>query len=123
MNTTVKIGTEVDFFRRGRELAKRADARQKLVAKRVITFEDPAALLKLFTPARVALFGVVKEHPGSISDISARLDRDRSAVKRDIDEMAKAGLFTIEVKVHPGHGQKKEIRAVANQINLCAVVR
>ena len=123
MKTTVKIGTEVDLFSRGRGLAKRADRRQKIAAERVITFEDPAAMMKLFTPARLALFGAVKEHPGSITDICVRLHRDRSAVKRDVDEMAKAGLFTIEVKVHPGHGHKKEIRAVANQINLRAVVR
>ena len=46
------------------------------------------------------------------------LHRDRSAVKRDIDELEKAGLIEVRDMPLPGHGRKKEVRAVAEQILL-----
>ena len=79
-------------------------------------------MMKLITTARLALFRAVKERPGSITDISERLHRDRSAVKRDIDELVRAGLVTVANKVLPGHGRMKEVRATAQSFSLQAVV-
>jgi len=78
--------------------------------------------MRLITSARLALFRAVKEMPGSITDIAERLHRDRSAVKRDIDELERAGLVTIADKVLPGHGRMKEVRATANRFRLQAEV-
>jgi predicted transcriptional regulator len=64
----------------------------------------------------------VKEAPGSITLIAERLRRDRSAVKRDVDQLAQAGMVTIEAKIHPGHGQMKEVRAAARRFKLEALV-
>lgn len=119
---TIKTGTEADFFKRGHQLAKAADRGDALPDERVLSFEDPADVMKLITTARLALFRSVKEMPGSITQISERLHRDRSAVKRDVDELARAGLVTIAEKVLPGHGRMKEVRAVANRISLRAEV-
>ncbi len=119
---TIKTGTEEDFFKRGRQLAQIADNGDALPDERVLSFEDPADLMKLITAARLALFRTVKEMPGSITQISERLHRDRSAVKRDVDELARAGLVTIAEKVLPGHGRMKEVRAVANRVSLMAEV-
>ena len=47
-----------------------------------------------------------------------RLHRDRSAVKRDIDVLAKAGFVLIEEKENPGHGRVKEVRAAAKSIKV-----
>lgn len=121
-NLTIKTGTEADFFKRGRQLAQAADRGEALPDERVISFEDPADVMKLITAARLALFRSVKEMPGSITQISERLHRDRSAVKRDVDELARAGLVTIAEKVLPGHGRMKEVRAAANRISLMAEV-
>ena len=85
---TIKTGTEDDFFQRGRELARAADRGEPLPDERIISFEDPADVMKLVTAARLALFRTVKEMPGSITEIAERLHRDRSAVKRDLDELA-----------------------------------
>ena len=82
---TIKTGTEEDFFARGRRLAKAADRGESIPAERIISFEDPADVMKLITVTRLALFRAVKEAPGSITDIAARLHRDRSAVKRDLE--------------------------------------
>lgn len=119
---TIKTGTEEDFFKRGRLLAKAADRGESLPDERTISFEDPADMMKLITAARLALFRAVKEMPGSITQISERLHRDRSAVKRDVDELERAGLVTIVDKVLPGHGRMKEVRATANRFSLQAEV-
>lgn len=119
---TIKTGSEEDFFSRGRLLARAADRGEQLPDERVISFEDPAEVMRLVTAARLALFRAVKEMPGSITQISERLHRDRSAVKRDVDELARVGLVTIADKVLPGHGRMKEVRVVANRFSLQAEV-
>lgn len=115
---TIKTGTEEDFFKSGRKLARLADSGAPLPEEIVVSFEDPAEVLKLLTTGRLALFRSIKEQPGSITAISDRLQRDRSAVKRDVDELAKAGFVTIESKVSPGHGRMKEVRAAAQRFKL-----
>jgi predicted transcriptional regulator len=117
---TIKTGSEEDFFKRGRQLARTADQGERLPKERVISFEDPADLMKLMSGARLAIFRAVKDTPGSISDIAERLHRDRSAVKRDVDELQRAGLITVTEKVLPGHGRMKEVRAVASCFRLQA---
>ncbi|KAB2318969.1 MarR family transcriptional regulator [Betaproteobacteria bacterium SCN1] len=117
---TIKTGTEDDFFKRGRRLAKAADRGEKLPEECIISFEDPAEMMKLVTTARLALFRTVKEMPGSITEISQRLHRDRSAVKRDVDELERAGLVVVRERVLPGHGRMKEVRAAASRFSLQA---
>ena len=118
----VKTGTEEDFFKRGRQLARAADRGERLPDERIISFEDPADVMKLITSPRLALFRTVKEMPGSITEISGRLHRDRSAVKRDVDELERAGLVTVSEKVLPGHGRMKEVRATALRFSLQAEI-
>jgi predicted transcriptional regulator len=115
---TIKTRTEEDFFKRGRQLGRAADRGERLPDRRVISFEDPADLMKLMTETRLAVFRAVKNAPGSITHLDERLHRDRSAVKRDVDEMERAGLVTITEKILPGHGRMKEGRAVAYRFRL-----
>lgn len=81
--------------RRCSQLAKAADRGEQLPDERIISFEDPADVMKVITAARLALFRTVKEMPGSITQISERMHRDRGAVKRDVDELERAELVTI----------------------------
>jgi predicted transcriptional regulator len=121
-NVTLKAGNEQDFFRRGKVLARLADAGQPMPEERTVSFEDPADLLRLLTASRLDVFRSVKGEPGSITVIAGRLHRDRSAVKRDVDQLAQVGLVTIETKILPGHGYMKEIRAAAGIFRLEAMV-
>ena len=121
-NVTLKAGNEQEFFRRGKVLARLADAGQPIPEERTVSFEDPADLLRLLTASRLDVFRSVKGEPGSITDIAGRLHRDRSAVKRDVDQLAQVGLVTIEIKTLPGHGHMKEIRAAAGIFRLEAMV-
>jgi predicted transcriptional regulator len=120
---TIKTASEEDFFQRGRRLARSADRGEKLPDERIVSFEDPADMMKLVTAARLAVFRAVRDRPGSITEISARLQRDRSAVKRDVDALERAGLVTVADKILPGHGRMKEVRVTANRISLQAEVQ
>lgn len=115
---TIKTATDDDFFKRGRTLARLADNAEALPEEYVVSFEDPADVLKLLSTARLALLKAIKEQPGSINALAKRLHRDRSAVKRDTDVLEKAGIVTVESKVLPGHGRMKEVRISAQKLRL-----
>ena len=118
----LKTGDEQDFFRHGIEIARLADGASPLPAERILSFEDPMDLLKLLTGGRLDVLRSVRQSPGSITAIAQRLHRDRSAVKRDVDQLVDIGMVTVESKVLPGHGRMKEVRATASQFRLEATV-
>lgn len=122
MKTVIRTGSVEGFFKRGRDIARLADQGRPVAAERVIAYEDPEDLARILTAAKIALFRAVKKQPGSITDIAARLGRDRSAVKRDLDDLAEAGLVRVEEKPYPGHGRLKEVRATADRVILEAVL-
>jgi predicted transcriptional regulator len=122
MKLTIASGTAEEFFRRGRELAGKLDRGEQIPEEQLLTFEDPADILELVTTGRLALFREVKHEPGSITDLARRLHRDRSAVKRDVDILAAAGLVTVEQRPLPGHGRMKVVRAAAERFSLIAQV-
>jgi predicted transcriptional regulator len=117
----LKTGTEEEFFRSGRLIAQLADQRRPLNEVRNISFEEPAELLQLLTPERVALFRSIKERPGSISEISQRPHRGLGEVKRDIDQFAKLGLVVVEQRDLPGH-ERMEVSVAAQIVKLEAVL-
>ena len=115
----IKTGTVEDFFKRGRQLARALDNGAKIQSETIISFEDPADMMKLVTDARLTLFRAIKSQPGlSITQISENLQRDRSTVKRDIDIMERAGLVQVAEKAFPGHGRMKEVRVTAEKLKL-----
>jgi predicted transcriptional regulator len=118
MKTIIKVATTDEFFKRGKVIAKFADQGKRIPRERVIAFEDPEELARLITTAKLVLFREVRECPGSITDLSQRLHRDRSAVKRDVDELKRFGLVEVEDMPFPGHGRRKEVRAVSEQVLL-----
>lgn len=122
MKTLVTSADPKEFFKRGREIAKLADRKEPIEPETVIAFEDMEDMMRLVSKARLALFRTVKAHPGSITEISRRLGRDRSAVKRDVDDLVLAGLLEVTEKPLPGHGRMKEVRVSADRIYLSATV-
>ncbi|CNI28872.1 MULTISPECIES: MarR family transcriptional regulator [Yersinia] len=114
----IKTATEDEFFKRGKQLAVLADTGQTLPAEHTITFEDPLEMVRVLSAARLVLLRAVKKYPGSITSLSTRLKRDRSAVTRDVAILQKAGLVTVEPKVLPGHGRMKEVKITAHRLKL-----
>lgn len=118
MKATVKLGDAKDFFQRGKDIARRADASEIISSEKIITFEDRADLISLITASRINLVAAAKEKPGSIKELSVRLRRDRSAVSKDVVRLAKFGLLVVEDKPLPGHGRMKEVSAAADHLLL-----
>jgi predicted transcriptional regulator len=115
---SVKVEKLDDFLGRARRLARLADTGNSIPESFAITFEDPADMLAILTPARLALFRAIKKSPGSIASIAQTMNRDRSAVTRDVAALGKAGPVTVTEETHPGHGRMKEVRARAKSIKL-----
>ena len=118
MRTVIKVGSPTDFFKREKVVAQLADQGKPIPREHIIVFEDPDDMARLITTAKLALFREVRQSAGSITELAERLHRDRSAVKRDIDDLQRAGLIEVQDMPLPGHGRKKEVRAVAEQVLL-----
>lgn len=122
MKMTITTGTPEGFFQRGRRIAQQADQAARIEPECILAFEDPEEIASLLTAAKLAVFREVKVRPGSITELSARLHCDRSAVKRDVDDLERAGMVTVQTKTLPGHGRMKEVRVVAERVVLSAVL-
>ena len=120
--TDIRVEPVEAFFERGRKIAQLADEGKRLPASRVVAFEDVADLLALLTPQRVLLLKTVKETPGSIAELARRLNRDRSAVTRDVQVLERFGVVDVADRPLPGHGRQKWVSPLAREIQLTAQV-
>jgi predicted transcriptional regulator len=120
--TTVRVGTAREFFERGQNYAQRLCMGTRLPESRLITFEDPADMMRVLSPAKLQLLRAVKAHPGSIGSLASRLRRDRSAVTREVAQLQRFGLVRVADEVLPGHGRMKKVSAVAGEIRLEAII-
>ena len=104
------------FFKRGKDLARLADQSEAIPESFIISFEDPKDFSSVISPAKLNLLASVREEPASVTELAKKLQRDRSAVKRDISLLADFGLIAITEKINPGHGKCKEISATSEKI-------
>ena len=117
--------TAEDFFIRGKTLAKRLDRGERISAREVavtITFEEIGDLLHALSPARLELIQAVKSEPGSITSLAQRLNRDRSAVTRDVELLRQLGILEVEDRPEPGHHRQKWVSPRAPIMKLEALV-
>ena len=121
-NVIVNTGTIEEYFAHVRETAKQLDRGEVPKPEFTLTFENPSGMFAVMSPARLELFRAAKSDPSSITAIAQRLHRDRCTVKKDVDILVAAGLLNIEEVPLPGHGRQKFVRAVADRIQLQAVV-
>ena len=112
----IKIESTEDFFVRGKAIASLADKGTLEAAGKIVTFENAEDLASVVSAAKIALFREVRAHSGSITDISKRLNRDRSAVKRDIDVLQSIGMVEVITTKNEGHGIKKQVVACDRQV-------
>jgi predicted transcriptional regulator len=112
----ITIESTEDFFARGKSVAALADKKLLVNQSRIVSFENAEDLAKVVSAAKIDLFRSIRSSSGSITDISKRLNRDRSAVKRDIDVLQSIGLVDVRSVNNAGHGTKKEVIACDNQV-------
>ena len=120
--TEIRVEPLEAFFDRGHKIARALDKGERIPRSRVIAFEDVASLLHVLTEKRVLLLKQVRDTPGSISSLAKRLNRDRSAVTRDIQVLERFGVVVVTEKALPGHGTQKWITPIAAEIRLTAVL-
>jgi len=118
--TEIRVEPLGAFRERGRTLARAADRGEPIPQSSVVSFEDFESLLHVLTGKRVLLLKQVKEGPASITDLARRLNRDRSAVTRDVQILERLGVVRVTVKPLPGHGRQKWVTPVAREIQLTA---
>jgi predicted transcriptional regulator len=83
------------------------------------TFEDFIAVL---TPKRFQLLRLSKAGNRSISDLAIAAHRDPSAVSKDIAKLVELGLVRVVTETNAGHGVKKIVRPVAQNIEISAAL-
>ena len=122
--TRVVVRTDdvAGFFVRSRDAARRADHGGVFEDKVTLSFEDPQQMFTLLSEARRRLILEVMHEPKSISELSQRLHRNRSAVTKDVGLLERVGLLVSERQANPGHGIQKVVRSVATRIEMVAML-
>ncbi len=68
-------------------------------AGEVMSFESPASLFRLLTPARWGVLdALLKENHCGLRELARRLERDPSAVHRDVTALLERGLIEKDEK-------------------------
>lgn len=119
---TIRTSRVDEFFHRARDAARRADRGAPFAGSVTLSFEDPQRMFEVLTDARRRLMREVMREPRSMSELAARLARDRSAIARDVALLERLGLVVAAKLPNPGHGVRKVVRAVAPRIELVATL-
>jgi len=120
----VRIGVESaeSFFTRMRANARRLDRGEALAPGLSLSFEDPADLLEVITPARLRLLQTLGEKEVPLIVLANALSRDPSAVRRDIALLENNHLVRTRKVPNPGHGTHTVVERAAPTITLAATV-
>lgn len=110
------------FFTRARERASKLDRGAELVPEIVISFEDPADMLRVLSAERVRLLRLAKQKPIAVSDLACGLKRDARAVSRDVDLLETFGLLRSIYEANPGHGKRRVVHSRASLYQLQAAI-
>jgi predicted transcriptional regulator len=78
--------------------------------------------LATLTPKRFQLLRLSKDGKRSIAELAAAAGRDPSAVSKDIAKLVELGLVSVVVESNAGHGVKKIVRPVAENIEISAPI-
>ena len=123
-STKVKVVTDGvnGFFARARERARKLDRGEKLAPEIVISFEDPADMLRVLSAERVRLLRLAKKKPMAVSELAGGLKRDTRAVSRDVDLLEEFGLLRSSYEPNPGHGKRRIVHSRASTYQLQAAI-
>ena len=109
-----------DFFDRARKAAQKADQGESFKKMVTFSFEDPHEMFTVLSDARRRLMLEVMDEPKTITQLTVKLHRERSAITKDIGLLEKLGLLVSQKRPNRGHGIEKLVRSVAPKIELIA---
>jgi len=111
------------FFERAHARAQAMDRGERLPSERVIAFERAEDMLRMMTTERVRLLDDLRNAGESrITDLAARLGRDKRAVGRDVNDMREHGLVRTKYITNAGHGRKLVVMPTAKRLKLKAAI-
>ena len=108
--------------KQGQEVARAIDNQTPIphaVTIRTHKFED---FIGTLTPKRFQLLRLSKGGKRSISELATAAQRDPSAVSKDIAKLVDLGLVLVVIESNAGHGVKKIVRPVAENIEISAAI-
>lgn len=104
------------------ENARRLDRGETLAPGVTLSFEDPADLLEVITPARLRLLQALGKKEIPLFVLANALSRDPSAVRRDITLLESNHLVRTRKVPNPGHGMQTLVERAAPTITLAATI-
>jgi len=119
---TIRTDDLEGFFERAKDAARRADHGQTFEGKVTIAFEDPQRMFAVLSEARRRLISEVMHEPKSINELTSRLQRNRSAITKDVGMLERMGLIVSSRRSNPGHGIQKMVQSVAPRIEMVATL-
>lgn len=106
----------------GRAVARAIDDARPIphsVTIRCHKFED---FIGVLTPKRFQILRLSKSGKRSIAELAVAAHRDPSAVSKDIAKLVDLGLVSVTIETNAGHGTKKVVRPVAENIEITAAI-
>ena len=108
------------FFDRARKAAQKADRGESFKRTATFSFEDPQDMFTVLSKSRRRLLLEVMDAPKTMTQLTLKLHRERSAIAKDVGLLEKLGLLVSQKRPNRGHGIEKLVRSVAPKIELIA---
>jgi predicted transcriptional regulator len=108
------------FFDRARKAAQKADRGEPFKKTATFSFEDPQDMFTVLSKSRRRLLLEVMDEPKTMTQLTLKLHRERSAIAKDVGLLEKLGLLVTQKRPNPGHGIEKLVRSVAPKIEMLA---
>lgn len=118
----IRTDDAAGFFERARNAARKADRGENFEERVTLSFEDPQQMFTVLSEARRHLMLEIMQQPQTISELSVRLQRNRSSVTKDVNLLEKFGLVVSQRQANPGHGIQKFVRSIAPKIEMVATL-
>lgn len=106
----------------GLEVARAIDQQIPIPHSVTIRAHRFETLMAVLTPKRFELLRLSRSGKRSITELAAAARRDPSSVSKDIAKLADLGLVHVVVESNSGHGIKKIVRPVAENIEISASI-
>lgn len=107
---------------RGRPVARAVDERLPIPYSVTIRAHKFGDFLDALTPKRFELLRLARAGKLSIGELAVAARRDPSTVSKDVAKLVDLGLVNVVIETNAGHGVKKIVRPVAENIEIHAVV-
>ncbi|QNB06262.1 ArsR family transcriptional regulator [Herbaspirillum frisingense] len=106
----------------GHEVARAIDEETAIPFSTTITAHSFEEFLSVLSPKRYELLKLSRSGKKSISELAKDANRDPSAVSKDIAKLMASGFVTVVEQSNAGHGIKKIVRPVAENIEIRAAL-